>query len=169
MYEESYQWFPSFTQLGELIEAPNPTSAIEYLSVVIAHLTTHSSWPPNRIHIFGFAQGGCAATEYALHYWREAHQMLGSVVSISGPLISYSTAPKKCTTPVLAFSRVSDKASIVAYKKAFDVVVEVKRDGEDGMPRSKNEWEPIMRFWSEKLGRRTGEGLYEVITGQGSA
>lgn len=95
--------------------------------------------------------------------------MLGSVVSISGPLISYSTAPKKCTTLILAFSRVSDKASIVAYKKAFDVVVEVKRDGEDGMPRGKNEWEPIMRFWSEKLGRRTGEGLYEVITGQGSA
>lgn len=33
------------------------------------------------------------------------------------------------------------------------------------MPRSREEWEPIMRFWSEKLSRRQVGGLYEVMSG----
>lgn len=37
--------------------------------------------------------------------------------------------------------------------------------GRAGMPASKEEWEPIMRFWSEKLRRRQAEGLYEVMSG----
>lgn len=35
----------------------------------------------------------------------------------------------------------------------------------EGMPRSKEEFEPIMRFWSEQLGRRQMDGLYEVMSG----
>ena len=35
----------------------------------------------------------------------------------------------------------------------------------EGMPRSREEMEPLMRFWSEHLGRRQVEGLYEVMSG----
>jgi hypothetical protein len=34
-----------------------------------------------------------------------------------------------------------------------------------GMPGSREEWEPIMRFWSQVLSKRQVEGLYEVMTG----
>jgi hypothetical protein len=96
---------------------------------------------------------------------------LGSIVSIGGPLLSYPTLSKKCPAPVLVFDRSARSESalssgaITAFKKAFDNVVEVKMGGADGMPRSKDEWEPIMRFWSERLGRRQIDGLYEVLSG----
>jgi hypothetical protein len=35
----------------------------------------------------------------------------------------------------------------------------------EGMPASRAEWEPVMRFWSEGLARRSVDGLYEVMTG----
>jgi hypothetical protein len=53
----------------------------------------------------------------------------------------------------------------MAFKKTFETVVEVKIGGAEGMPRSKDEWEPIMRFWSEWLRRRWVDGLYEVLGG----
>jgi hypothetical protein len=56
-------------------------------------------------------------------------------------------------------------SAITAFKKAFESVVEVKIGGAEGMPRSKDEWEPVMRFWSERLGRRQVDGLYEVLGG----
>jgi hypothetical protein len=37
-----------------------------------------------------------------------------------------------------------------------------------GMPVSKQEWDPIMRFWSQHLARRQVEGLYEVMSGSTS-
>lgn len=38
-----------------------------------------------------------------------------------------------------------------------------------GMPAAKEEWEPIMKFWSENLARRQVDGLYEVMTGSRSS
>ncbi len=35
----------------------------------------------------------------------------------------------------------------------------------EGMPSSREEMKPLMRFWSEHLGRRQVEGLYEVMSG----
>lgn len=56
-------------------------------------------------------------------------------------------------------------SAITAFKKAYEHIVNVKMNGADGMPRSKDEWEPVMRFWSERLGRRQMDGLYEVMSG----
>jgi hypothetical protein len=56
-------------------------------------------------------------------------------------------------------------SAIIAFKKAFEHVVEAKIDGAEGMPRSKEQWEPIMTFWSDHLGRRKVDGLYEVLSG----
>ena len=192
LYEQAFQWYTSFDPLGELIDRPNPTPALELMDKVIAHLTKDCAWPPHRIHFFGFAQGGTVAAEYALKFWRAelspqqkslppsgpdtssqhetAPRAFGSIVSVSGPLLSYPTPPKPCPTPVLIFHRPPPAESalpsgaIAALKKGFTKVDEVKMKGE-GMPRSKDEFEPIMRFWSEHLGRRQMDGLYEVISG----
>ena len=196
LYEQAYQWYESFDPLGDLIEHPNPTPALQLMTKVITHLTKDCEWSVNRIHLFGFAQGGTVALEFALKYWREelsAHQKLpttpagatpvpvalsgprslASVISVSGPLLSYPTLSVPCPTPVLVFSRpppaecALPSGALPALKKGFSRVEEVNMPGE-GMPSSKPEFEPIMRFWSEHLGRRQIDGLYEVMSGMGA-
>ncbi|KAI0691644.1 hypothetical protein C8Q76DRAFT_634461 [Earliella scabrosa] len=191
LYEQAFQWYTSFDPLGELIEHPNPTPALELMEKVVDHLTKDCAWPVHRIHFFGFAQGGSVAAEFALKYWRaelSRHQKslpstdgdsaqttggprsFGSVVSVCGPLLSYPTPPQPCPTPFLIFHRPPPAESalpsgaVAALKKGFAKVEEVKMKGE-GMPRSKEEFEPIMGFWSEHLGRRQMDGLYEVMSG----
>ena len=187
LYAQAFQWYTSFDPLGDLIDRPNPTPALHLLSKVLDHLIHHCSWPPNRIHLFGFAQGGSVAAEFGIKWWKSVMEKqvqpnttndtaqfirpLGSIVSVSGPLLSYPTLSKNCETPVLVFHRSPPSESalpssaITAFKKAFESVVEVTMGSAEGMPRSKDEWEPIMRFWSEQLGRRQADGLYEVFSG----
>ena len=52
-------------------------------------------------------------------------------------------------------------------RRAFSTVVEVCQEGGDGMPRSREEWEPIMAFWADRLERvqRVPEGFEEVVSG----
>jgi hypothetical protein len=139
-----------------------------------------------RIHLLGFAQGGTVAAEFVLEYWKrsiraaqergndgdELAGSLGSVISISGPLISYPTLSKPTSTPLLIFHRPPPSqsallpADLKALQKAYTAVTEVNGGNGEGMPRSKEEWEPIMRFWSTKLGRRLGEDLYEFMGGR---
>lgn len=176
LYEEAFQWYKSFDPLGELLPNPNPTPALDLLAKIFDHLTNDCRWPPQKIHIFGFAQGGTVAIEFSLLRWRqqlyETHNSsvspLGSVVSVCGPLISYPILESPCPVPLLLFSRPpptesalspSDKA---AFRKGFGSFREVQMGGE-GMPRSKKEWEHIMRFWSERLNRRQISGLYQVM------
>jgi len=167
--------------LGDLIESPNPTPALRYLEQVIDHLTVDCSWPVNRIHFLGYAQGGSVATEFVLERWKA--QLLqqsskkdtqnlpsltpfASVVSISGALLSYPTLSSLCSTPVLFAHRTTPEPSAISiFQKAFSSVSgsQLITSRNQGMPSSNEEWEPIMRFWSEKLSRRQ-EGLYEVIS-----
>ncbi|KAF5352040.1 hypothetical protein D9758_009436 [Tetrapyrgos nigripes] len=210
LYEEAYQWYTSFDPLGELISRPNPTPALEFLSKVFDHLTdpTQCAWPPNKIHLFGFAQGGSVALEFGITYWRkqlEQHRKaitaatttpdeedkgftsannannttstkpiasLGSIVTITGPLLSYPTLSSPSPTPILAVYRPPpaepslSSGDLTAIKKAYSAVKEVKLGPRGpGMPSSQEEWEGIMRFWSERLSRRPGDGLYEVMSG----
>ncbi|KIJ63641.1 hypothetical protein HYDPIDRAFT_113137 [Hydnomerulius pinastri MD-312] len=204
LYEQAYQWYTSFDLLGELIDRPNPTPALNVMSAVLTHLTKDCAWPPNRIHLFGFAQGGSVAVESALAWWRQelvgvkmqpkieaaekqreeasekaeeiqSPRALGSITTISGPLLSYPTLDTPCPTPLLIFHRGTlAKGTFTAFSKAFTRVQEIVKSGgkqgqgEESMPRSKDEWEPVMRFWSKVLGRRMGERLYEVMTGTGT-
>jgi hypothetical protein len=206
LYEQAFQWYPSFDNLGELIDRPNPTSALELLSKVFDHLVKDCSWPPNRIHLFGFAQGGSVAVEFGVKWWKLQLQTptsatmnseinvgnakedinslppppessLGSIVTISGPLLSYPTlAPSALSpTPLLVVHRpppaepALPPGSLTAFKKAYKTVREVKLEAKGpGMPSSKEEWGPIMHFWSERIGKRQVEGLYEVMSGLAS-
>lgn len=187
LYEQAFQWYTSFDPLGDLIDRPNPTPALKLLSKLLDHLTGHCSWPPNRIHLFGFAQGGSVAAEFGIKWWKsettklaqsnsesdtaQFPRPLGSIVSVAGPLLSFPTLSKICDTPVLVFHRPPPSAcalpseAITAFKKGFESVVEVRMGGADGMPQGMDEWEPIMRFWSERLGKRQIDGLYEVLSG----
>ncbi|TRM70175.1 hypothetical protein BD626DRAFT_476524 [Schizophyllum amplum] len=173
MDAESYQWYPSFDPLGELINDPDPTTGLDVLARLVEHLTGDCAWAPHQLHFFGFAQGGSLAAEFGLRWWREhpgAAGRLGSIVTVSAPLLSYPTLSQPSPTPVLVLHTPAAKGSpftkeaVVAYKKGYGVMKE-QITGRAGMPASREEWEPIMRFWSEHLGRRQGDGLYEVMTG----
>ncbi|KAF9265837.1 alpha/beta-hydrolase [Marasmius fiardii PR-910] len=182
LYEEAYQWYTSFDQLGDLIDRPNPTPALDLLSKVFTHLIEQCEWSNHKIHLFGFAQGGSVALEFAIKFWRQQLEQskktsgqamgIGSVVSISGPLLSYPTLSSPCSSPVLAVYRLPPAepslapGDITALKKAFSFLKEHKLSPKGpGMPSSKDEWEPIMRFWSERLSRKPVDGLYEVMSG----
>lgn len=140
------------------------------------------------MHLFGFAQGGSVAAEFALRWWRaelertkgaaggtednDAPRPLGSVVTVCGALLSYPTAlARPCPTPVLVATRpppaesALPPAALAAFRKGFGTVVEAQLGPGEGMPRSRQEWEHVMRFWSERLARRQMEGLYEVMSG----
>ncbi|KAF7792941.1 hypothetical protein EIP86_004044 [Pleurotus ostreatoroseus] len=190
LYEEAYQWYTSFDPLGDLLSNPNPTPAVELLVRVFTYLTQECAWPPERIHLFGFAQGGTVTAEAGVQWWRKEQERarkaqisevgdsgtaapvpgpraLGSIVSVGGPLLSYPTSQPPCPTPVLVAHRPSElpAGAVAAFKKAFSSFTDVSMGRGEGMPRSRDEWEPIMRFWSEKLARRQMDGLYEVMSG----
>ncbi|KAF8452503.1 hypothetical protein L210DRAFT_3518806 [Boletus edulis BED1] len=186
LYEQAFQWYTSFDPLGDTIERPNPTPALEVIAKVLDHLIAECAWPPHRIHLFGFGQGGSVAGESTLAWWKKELARtkttsdveplsvpspchLGSVVSISGPLLSYPTFVTPCPTPLLLFSRGPVPKDVsTAFSKGFTQIRQVIKpggQGEESMPRSRDEWEPVMQFWSEMLGRRIGDGLYEVMTG----
>jgi predicted esterase len=164
--EPAFQWYRSFDELGELVTAPDPTPALTLLNKVVMHLVTDCGWSPPEIHLFGFAQGGSVAAEFALSWWRTESTSFGSLVTLSGPLLSYPTPSKPCLTPVLVYRRSAAAATeAAAFHKGFSHIKEVIKPGQEGMPRSKDEWEPIMQFWSQRLARLAGEGLYEVLSG----
>jgi len=186
LYEESYQWYPSFNDLGETLERTNPTPALDLLTKVLKHLTDDCAWPSHGIHLFGFGQGGTVASEFGVTWWKHQLQLhrdqqsddstkpslsIGSIVSISGPLLSYPTLASLSPTPVLVVHDLPPAESalpsgaIAAFRKAYEVVVEVKNSKRPGMPSSKEGWQPVMEFWSKHLGRRQVEGLYEVMSG----
>ena len=174
LYEESYQWYESFDSLGELLERPNPTYALDLLEKLVDHLVQDCGWPTNKINLFGFGQGGSLVAEFGLRWWNAKQGMprnthFASIVSVAGPLLSYPTPSRPCPTPILVFHRPSEatglfSADITSFKKGFTNVQEVKGGKGDGMPRSRAEWEDIMRFWSENLSRQQIDGLYEVMS-----
>lgn len=138
---------------------------------VLSHLND-CGWTLSNIHLFGFAQGGSVAVEFGLRCWKDQKAGLGSIITVAGPLLSYPTLSALSPTPILVVDRSppSDLAlpsgSMNAFNKGYQFVTEVKLDGRNGgMPSSKEEWQPIMKFWSEKLARRQGDGLYEVLAG----
>jgi len=99
---------------------------------------------------------------------------LGSVISICAGLISHPASPLNIRTPCLVFTRLDPKLAaggkvLSGVKRGFGEVEVVHRKGRgEDMPRGRDEWEDIMRFWSKDLSRANegwkGDGeVYEVI------
>lgn len=139
------------------------------MSKTVKYLTEECKWPSERIHLFGFGQGGSVALELGMKWEFETSQRLGSSVSINGPLLSYPTPSKPYSMPILFAHRAKEDAvpasTLSVLKRGYTSVMETKFNGKSPMPSSKEHWEPVMRFWSENLGRRREEGLYEIMTG----
>lgn len=188
MYEEAYQWYPSFDDLGEPIVHPNPATGVALLTSTITHLTTACGWTARQIHLFGFAQGGSVALETCITLWKarprlltEAEEasaaagVLGSVVSVGGPVLLHHAISTPCAIPALVLHRAPPSAlaldaagtQLAALRKLFGPMREVGLGSGESMPASREEWTPVMEFWSERLGKRTGQegGLYEVVSG----
>ncbi|GAA5972566.1 hypothetical protein JCM11641_001902 [Rhodosporidiobolus odoratus] len=197
--EDAYQWWDSFDSLGEIIHNPNPTATLSLLTKVIEYLcaplapsssssssssnpsssaTSGCAWHPSQLHLVGFVQGGSCAAELALHWSRthspESH--LGSVISISAPLLSHPTLSVKARTrAAVVYRRTTMEERMVgvaSWKKGFESVKEIKLEGgrgREGMPRGMDEWREIMRFWSETLLRRSATEMqgdvYEIAGG----
>jgi len=185
LYEDAFQWYESFDPLGELLASPNPTPALDVMDQVLDYLISSCSWPPERIHLFGYAQGGSVAAEIALRRWKAsvsslspgssnvAKLPLGSIVAVDGPLLSYPTLKPPCAIPALYchHSKQEPSSAVMSFRKGFSFVNEVQFPGQDGMPRNKGEWDKIVTIWSRMLSSRLPEmeGLYPVLSGGPSA
>jgi len=98
---------------------------------------------------------------------------VGSVVSICGSLISFPTSELGIETPVAYFTRTDARGQLgqkelTGVKRGFKKVEVLQaRGGGQNMPRGKDEWQGIMRFWSEVLIReenwKAGGDVYEVV------
>lgn len=151
-----YQWYTSFTSLGELIERPNPLPAVEKIHRAVKYLG-ECQWPASRIHLFGFAQGGTVALESALRL----PGGLKSVVSVGGGLVESPTrAGPGSATRVLYVGPNAEPG----LRKGFGNV-QTERIDSVRMVRGQDEWSQVMRFWSEVLERRgpEGDGIHQVL------
>lgn len=181
--EDAFMWYPSFDNLGEraqpllatslglelltsiverctVVASPDPTLAVELVCKVLDHLTGPCKWPATSIHLFGFAQGGSIAAHAALEY----AQPLASVISISGPLLSYQTGARdKRTSPpsILLVRRMGEERSVQVnnFRRAFEDVKEVVLRTGQGMPRERSEWEDIMRCAAASTLRSAPEAI----------
>lgn len=125
-------------------------------------------YPSRNIVFYGFGQGAMAALAAAA----TADVEFGGVVSIGGRLptsISVSSKGKKSKTPVLVCggskSSQVTRSAVDGLKGAFGDVEYVKWEkGDDGMPKSREEMVPVMRFFARRLRSRAGvpEGAVEV-------
>lgn len=164
---------------------------------IVTYLTRECQWRLDRIHWFGFDQGGTVAVEFGLWWWKEKQLLaaeqgspsapatgsptpgtatppatsFGSIITIGGPLLSDPSALSSLSPTLLfAVSRASPSGlaftpgNTSAFKKGFRAVEEEEyRKVDAGMPVGQGEWEPIMKFWSEKLSKRVGGGGSGVV------
>jgi hypothetical protein len=73
-----------------------------------------------------------------------------------------TTLSTRCPTPVLVLGPTQIQTAV---QKGYSTVQAQRGPPGGRMPASKAEWEPIMRFWSERLSRRQSGDLYEVLSG----
>lgn len=122
------------------------------------------------ILLFGFGQGGMAALAAA----SSIDQELGGTVSVGGPLPASNTTATKATvgsnpSPIMVLGGSSNtmitRSAIQSLRASFKIVEYNKWDRPgDGMPRSREEMLPIMRFFARRLRSQQGvpEGSVEI-------
>ncbi|KAI9664238.1 MAG: hypothetical protein M1831_002417 [Alyxoria varia] len=124
------------------------------------------------VQVFGFGAGGGVAMGCAQAFETATDEALGGVVNIGGtvpPLPSeYGKRSGKFKTPVLTLygsskSALTTTAAREVKNKFEDAEFHCWREKEgDGMPSSREEMLPIMRFWGRRLRAAAPEGAVEV-------
>lgn len=152
-----------------------PGDFLKRWSALLDELVDVCGWKAERVHVFGFAHGAQAILEGSVAWMRERrrkwHQQassssasappkLGSLVSIHGSLLSLPTfTDGPLATPVLFLAPSSGPTAerrLREVRRAFAHVEHVATKGQEvGMPASKEEWDPIMRFWSKVVAQRS--------------
>lgn len=152
--EDAWMWWDSFDALGEIVRDPDPRSALAALAALLAHLVD-CGWPPARIHLFGYAQGGSLALETLVHV--RSTWELGSAVSVAGPLLSLPTFAPPLQTPVLLITREPPRAAAAAAaaaaRRAFAHLT-THTYGPGGMVAGA-EWPDVFAFWARVLAHRS--------------
>lgn len=176
-----WMWYASFDQFGELLTKPNPTATVKLLNDVLEHLTQTCGWPASSIHLFGFGQGATLALETLAAYSKthpNPREALGTLVSVSGELVSHPTLERPSSTPVLHIYRSrsdtpKDSARWASHRKASAALtlhrLALGPDGSDEAMLRANEWDAVMQFWSKFLRNRSSwelEGKVVPLSGQ---
>lgn len=141
------------------------TSVIES-DLIMNGLIKNCGYQPRDILMFGFGQGGMAAIAVAASLLEE----LGGAVIIGGPAPT-SLVPRleKSKTPIMVLGgssrTVITRSAIESLEKQFQTLEfhQWSKIG-DGMPNSREEMLPIMRFFATRLRSRRGvpQGSVEV-------
>ncbi|WWD19227.1 hypothetical protein CI109_103685 [Kwoniella shandongensis] len=190
MDHPSFSWYSTFTpQFDPLpISSQNPTKPLPALRSLLSTLTSKEiGWKLESIHLFGWGQGGTVALELGLDIGkrplteqdREGGKRFGSIVSVCAGLLTHPTSDLKIATAVLWFNRLAPSSAahqktISILKRAYREVQSVQGQQQgsnanvEAMPRGKEEWWGIMKFWGQLLGRADegwkGQGeVYEVV------
>ncbi|GMK53741.1 hypothetical protein CspeluHIS016_0103270 [Cutaneotrichosporon spelunceum] len=181
----AWTWFNAFDPLFNPLPNPDPSPTLQPLRALLSKLVA-LGWALEDIHLFGWQQGGTMALELALSVAREGvsvagggnRNRLGSVVSVCGKLESFPSTSVHAATPALWFTRSTGAAAQkmeTALRRAFTTLEVVRGSGTGSdMPRSRGEWEGIMRFWGQVLRRGregwSGQGeVYESAAGTAGA
>lgn len=121
-------------------------------------LMKNCGYQPRDILVFGFGQGGMTAVGVAASIPEE----LGGLVTIGGPAPA-SVVPRleQSKTPITVFGGFSNtlitRSAIETLKKQFQTLEyhQWSKNG-DGMPNSREEMLPIMRFFATRLRSHKG-------------
>ncbi|CDS81955.1 uncharacterized protein SPSC_00137 [Sporisorium scitamineum] len=159
-----WMWYPSFDQFGELLTKPNPTQTVKDLIAILEHLVSQCGWLSSSIHIFGFGQGATVALE-TLVRWSSTHpQPLGSIVSVSGTLLSHPThqPSSSSSTPVLQIYRSHNEPSNTrwaSHRKSTSSLtlhrLPLATGGVEEAMLKGQQWDCVMEFWSKFLRNRS--------------
>ena len=167
-------WHASFDPDGHVI---GPLSGINRLQSLerecrcrlrrLLQLLEQCGWPANQIFLFGYAQGGTAALDFALH----APSRLGGVVSYCGlPLEEALRAPTKEEaaasggTPCLLVAATADAQTPLPHARAMvgwlqsvwpcDEITLREVNSSGAMAASEAEWRPVVEFLAKHIALR---------------
>jgi predicted esterase len=157
-------WHESFDADGGLLGAKPALQSLARdcrgrLLALLELLGAHG-WPPHRVFLFGFAQGGVAALDLAVH----APSRLGGVVSVCGHLLGEAppgaVAAAAAATPVLVLAGGRDEQTPIAEARRrfarLQRALAASRLAELAamplrMAGSEREMRPVMEFFAEHL------------------
>lgn len=178
--EEAFTWWETFTELAEILPSQNqnPAALTRAACGLLDHLIDKLGWLPRNIHLLGFGQGGTAALETCLTWsWQRqkssspTEPVLGSVVSIGGPLLSFPTFQPLLSTPVLFHHHKSFPSALSSLRRGFTRVTEMlsaaNKAGqaagglEDAVMPSfaHDDWFQIAKWWANEAGWRNRSQL----------
>jgi predicted esterase len=174
---EGYHWADDLT-FDSSTGAPDTDTSVDRSvqrlldEVIQKSLVEKCGFSSRAVQLFGFGQGGTVALETAVKAWRSPEKMeFGGIVSIGGALTSKGPPmlDPKCQIPLLLCMGSRNSAVSKADKErvkscfAHAEIVEWAKAG-DGMPASREEVLPMMRFWARRLRSQRGvpEGSVEI-------